>query len=662
MALLQRTQWATLGWMIAAAGLTFAFYAREQSAFVFTVVLQEALYQLLYLLPCLLLGRLLVRRLAPHQANTTFGLISATALGLGGIGFATFGLALAGVLNGVSAWMILITALGIGLIDARDLSGALSDAPARLGRWLGQKSDGGWLWVMAATLFVIPLIGATLAPGMLWRPEDPHPYDSLIYHLQVPREWYELGRMMPLKHNVYSFFPFNAEMHYLLANHLRGGPYIAMQQNQFFSVSCTLLAAVGIWGWMKQRYPGAGAALAAVTLLSIPWILMLACVTYVESPMLLWGAMATCWLLSAISGGTRPMGSFIIAGALVGLASGAKLTGVPMLMVGLPLAALASLALTKFAQLSPRNFLLGSVIFGAMAITVLAPWLIRNQVWAGNPLFPNAMAQLGQAHFSDTQVERWERAHQPAADHASWSGRATRVATELLINWRFNYVVFPLAFLAAFMGRRRPEILALAILILMMGIFWLTATHLMGRFFILAVVPASLLIGTLPPRWLKGAAVLICLAAVNSWVGPPFAPAVKDSAQNIHQLFGKWAEQGRQGLFGLQDYTAIAPLDLLEKKEMAKEIVLVGDGQVFFQQMPMSKLRYCTVFDLNIHGDRDIFDACYAPPPAKCPWDALILIDEAEIRRLSKTYWQVPPAAEPAPGRFKNVVVSGHDD
>ena len=55
----------------------------------------------------------------------------------------------------------------------------------------------------------------------------PSGYDVVEYHLQVPREWLELGRITPLHHNVFSFFPFNVEDSQitLLAMNLHAGPW-----------------------------------------------------------------------------------------------------------------------------------------------------------------------------------------------------------------------------------------------------------------------------------------------------------------------------------------------------------------------------------------------------------------------------------------------------
>ena len=96
----------------------------------------------------------------------------------------------------------------------------------------------------------------------------------------------------------------------------------------------------------------------------------------------------------------------------------------------------------------------------------------------------------------------------------------------------------------------------------------------------LAIVPSALLIGMLPRKWLLPSGAAICALGVNSWIGPTLAFDQLEGTANLHQLFERYAAQGRQGLYGLQDYSLIDPPDLREKMKYAKEIVLVGDTQV----------------------------------------------------------------------------------
>src|SRR5205823_9322486 len=120
-----------------------------------------------------------------------------------------------------------------------------------------ERLDGTtWLWLLVVPFFAIAVVGALMPPGVLWK-DEPHYYDVIEYHLQVPREWYEAGRIVPLHHNVFSFFPFNVEMHYLLAMHLRGGPWAGMYLAQFMHgafIFLTVLAVYALARWKADRW------------------------------------------------------------------------------------------------------------------------------------------------------------------------------------------------------------------------------------------------------------------------------------------------------------------------------------------------------------------------------------------------------------------------
>ena len=105
-------------------------------------------------------------------------------------------------------------------------------------------------------LLALPLAtmvaGASLFPGLLWKPLDPHPYDVMSYHLQIPREWFDAGRIVQLHDNAFCYFPMGMEMHDLLAMHLLGGPWAAMYLCQTFSAAFVLLTALAVVGSVRQ--------------------------------------------------------------------------------------------------------------------------------------------------------------------------------------------------------------------------------------------------------------------------------------------------------------------------------------------------------------------------------------------------------------------------
>ena len=119
-------------------------------------------------------------------------------------------------------------------------------------RWLAGRARWGWLLLLGVPFVSVMTVGAMLPPYLLWTPDEPHGYDVVEYHLQVPREWYEAGRIIPLHHNVFSFFPFNVEMHYLLAMHLRGGPWAGMYLATLMHGAMILLSVLAACGFARR--------------------------------------------------------------------------------------------------------------------------------------------------------------------------------------------------------------------------------------------------------------------------------------------------------------------------------------------------------------------------------------------------------------------------
>jgi hypothetical protein len=327
---------------------------------------------------------------------------------------------------------------------------------------------------------------------------------------------------------------------------------------------------------------------------------------------------------------------------MAGFAAGVKLPAVAMLLLPVPVAiTVASLIGRRFS----RHLLAGCIAFVFAGLVVLSPWLVRNAAWTGNPLFPLAMNTLGHGYFSSVQVERFILAHSPPPNERSFPARLLAAGDQILWNWQFAYLFWPIVALAAASQwrRRRGTVVALFIMASML-ITWMFFTHLMGRFFIMAIPVAAMIIAQLRSKR------LIQLAAV----GVIFMAAL--SFSGMQPIFGKWAAAGRDGVFGIQDIEPMLP-EMVERieREGSGPIYMVGDVQAFLHQIPMSRLRYRTMFDLDTSGvnpvlGRDVLSAWVGAPLESLPPGTPVYIDSQELLRLSQTYYNVPKLPDDVPG------------
>ncbi|TVQ54413.1 MAG: hypothetical protein EA377_05465 [Phycisphaerales bacterium] len=361
--------------------------------------------------------------------------------------------------------------------------------------------------LLAAPALTVLVVASLSAPGLLWSTEFSG-YDVLSYHLQLPAEWLDRGRMMPLEHNVYSFFPGFMEAAYYHLAVLRGDAVTAAVSAQLLHAGMALLAAImtgraahasltgttlGEAHW--QADPTA-LMIAGVLVIGTPWVLVTGSLAYNEMSVVL--MMATGLFLLARP--AREMAAWKI-GAIIGLiaavAVGAKLTAIGF--VAAPLGVLLLWQLPRAAWF--KAVLAGSIV----GLIVLCPWLIDNAQQSGNPVFPFATDSLGLAHWSEEQARTWNEAHQITAPigermmHAWNEFGRFGIGGPPIENepWKPQWLILPWLALAGGIlfaiknGSRRTA--QLTIIVLIQLIFWIGFTHIKSRFMLPAVVPLSIL-------------------------------------------------------------------------------------------------------------------------------------------------------------------------
>ncbi len=425
-----------------------------------------------------------LRAAAPTAAQQ---ICLATLLGLGILSFAALSLGLAGLLRPASAWVLLCGGLVLGVAKlqaapraARPTGGAaLRRREARPALVLARAL---LLATLAAPL-AAALFGASLPTGLLWRWEAGG-YDALEYHLQAPREYYDAGRIVFLPHNVYASFPQQVEMLYLLLMNLLANPLRASIAAQLLHALLGVVAVGSIAAWSKPGWPR---TLAAVIAGTIPWMAYLAALAYVELGLLAFTAGAAGILLQARTRAGRdvPAAAPIAAGLCAGLACGCKYTALALVA--------AALALGWMFASRERwtRRLRTAALFLFVSGAAFAPWLVRNAVLAGNPVYPFAYEIFGGRDWSPAQAAQWHRAHHLPDDRASLADRASVAWHELVgggaagalePQMPFGLLLLPIAGLGSLVALRyRRARLPIVALLATLAV-WAGATRMPGRF------------------------------------------------------------------------------------------------------------------------------------------------------------------------------------
>ncbi|HMO26819.1 MAG TPA: hypothetical protein PKB10_11160 [Tepidisphaeraceae bacterium] len=344
----------------------------------------------------------------------------------------------------------------------------------------------------------------------------------------------------------------------------------------------------------------------------------------------LWGTLAVVWLMR---GTTRDA---IVAGIFAGLACGAKLTGVPMLLVIVPFAVFVASRLGRRDADAPRVGISGIVAFVVIGTLVLSPWLIRNMVWTGNPLYPERMEWLGGGAMDALQQERWRAAHSPRVDQLDVGSRWHAFITHTTTEWRGAYWLGAGMIGVIGLGLIRRSMLGLTLAIALAGLltFWLTLTHLQGRFLVFAIPLVAMGAMLLPAR-----AMPLALAPAIASVVIGFVFAGRDLSRVSPVM----------GMTDPQQLTALAVQDdeiarLITQTD--RPIVLVGEAKAYWYAVPADRLIWRSVFDVASHAptasplSADEFVRAWV---GEVPAGAIIIVFPGELRRFANTYRHLPP-------------------
>ncbi|MCY2930319.1 MAG: glycosyltransferase family 39 protein [Planctomycetota bacterium] len=587
-------------------------------------------------------GFLLVRRLLPSSAPTALRALTACGVGLWLLATAMLALvsAIPGLLNGWVWWPV----VGGGVV---------------LAAWQGRKHMEAWhvperfdgralAWVLVAAAAALWISGAFCEPGRVGNAFNDN-YDVLEYHLQVPREYYDAGRIAPLAHNVYSYYPLGMETLYLLTMCLRGGPYEGMYAAQFLHGSLAVLAVACVFLTLRQTQE-TRARFAAVLLATTPAVIYLSRLAMVEMGELFYLVLALLWLREWLAEAAWRNALFV--GAALGGACALK-----YLCVGL-IAAPVLAAMLAAALLRRRWRGLAHVgAGGAVALLLFSPWLIRNTLATGNPVFPLATSVFGRGHWSEESDQRWvhghaPQAHPPVPQPPGWKApdhvptRMENFVTNFMARDLFGYVTvfiggFTLVMMLADRRRFAAWDFCLGGVLAMQLAVWAAFTREMPwRFIVLAMPPVCLLAGE-------------ALAKLAHLAANPFRPGAAPA--------GPWGRVPATALLvaaaavNLITAAALAQFDgalipSVRPEEVAglpagAKPLLIGENEAFY--FPKGTL-YATAFDANPLAAM-VERGLTAPQIAQRLKDlgvTHVVVNWYEIMRLSATYGYSPILTE----------------
>lgn len=550
-----------------------------------------------------------------------------------------------GVLSTLSAWVI--SGLGLVLFLPRLKEQELSSTDRGISLF----------HLVIVCGMMLALVMACNPPGVLWGSEYGG-FDALSYHLQLPREWIEQGRIWPSAHNVYSYLPSYVEAAYAHIGLMMGGGML--EHHARGALSAQLLSALmlifstGCIGELARAacsrvLPSADEVLAgrigiALTL-GTPWLLVVGTLAYNEIAVVLLGASALCMALRTDIGVWKRA---IVCGVIVGGACSCKPTALFLLAPSVGIVLLACMPKSRWIGVTLVCALVGGL--------TIAPWLIRNELATGNPVFPQMRGVFGDGHWSEAQHAIYAGAHAfdgsvldrfamlivPDPDGVDHVSRFRGFTNGL---WALTPLLGLIGLVCLLLRRATHRAGFVALLAVSFPVIaWALLTHLQSRFLI-PLAPMLIVLGALgicgipnaPAR--EAIAKIACVGAVMWSVGL----ALVQNRGNPFVLFDLGPGYSL-GMYEMEPRPWTAVVNRIADE--GDTVYLLGDATPFYL---LGDVRYNTVYDRWL-----IEDAIEANPDDPARWTLalgeqgidLVVVSFSEIDRYARSGW-LPGSIDP---------------
>ncbi len=560
-------------------GPHFGAFVRER--------LMDILWLALLLATAWPIGRLIVRRAGALE--------SLLAIGLGLTVLAAATLAIAAVTTQTVGWVF----VGLGLW-------ALPSVRRQLAARRSPNPLTGWEWVLVAWLIASALLQL---PGALVPPFE---YDELEYHLGAPMDYLRAGRVAFLPYNFYSNLPQLTEMLYLLALATRSDIAAKLLHWLFGLLTTGAIVGIGARLWSRRAGLTAGAIFYC-----LPFVQDLSQTARID--------LATAFFATLAAGGLLLNWPWHWSALAAGCAVATKWTAIPVVMLPLLVVILA-----QTRKLWP------AVRYGLVGLMPVLPWLVKNAVLAGDPVYP---LWRESPHWTADQAALFAEKHYATF---GWSQFWER-------GWHYSFIevgavplimaTLPLAFLILLWPRLASaatgrEVRWACLLFLAAYAGWFLLTFRPWRF-LLPMLPVAALAGGWAVeqhgRWLKAGlaglcGVALCLMGLNVVVDARDPVTVPPRLSFVQHALGQTSREEFIRQLGRGVLEPVVWMN--ENLPVTAKVLYVGEARVYYARHPVL---WSTAFDQHPLQQAGLADLGVTH----------VYINFSELQRLSAGYGYV---------------------
>ncbi len=234
-----------------------------------------------------------------------------------------------------------------------------------------QKAPGVWLLFLC----LVGVAGLTLAA-------PPAMYDSLNYHLAFPAQYLRHGRFIEFPRDIYSYYPASEGALFTYVFATIGG-WGAKMIHWWMA----LVAALAASELARRLGGGRAAAWAAVLFFAAPPVLIMSGMASNDLAVAAWAGGAFVVLATEELWRQHPVGAGSLTGILLGTAAAAKYLALATAVI--PGVIVLFVILAGLRRRSRPAQMAGIAAWSLAGFLMTAgPWLLRNLVWSGDPLYP----------------------------------------------------------------------------------------------------------------------------------------------------------------------------------------------------------------------------------------------------------------------------------
>ncbi len=203
--------------------------------------------------------------------------------------------------------------------------------------------------------------------------------DALIHHLAIPKLWLKNGGFYDIKWAEFSYYPMNVDLLYFIPLYFKKD-FLANFIHMGFGIGTALL----IYHYLKNKMSRIAGLLGILVFLSTPVVIRSSTQAYVDLGLTFFTTVSLLAFIRYRDGGFKEFKWLFLSSVAMGLALGTKYNALIALFF------LSTAIVFVYSKDTGKQWkaIKCGLIFFLISLFLFSPWLIKNLILTGNPLYP----------------------------------------------------------------------------------------------------------------------------------------------------------------------------------------------------------------------------------------------------------------------------------